>query len=71
MCGVDQRRVIVPGGMSFELTEDQELIRKSVAELAGKFDDHYWMEKDLNHEFPQEFYDAIVMPSQPPLAIAS
>ena len=27
----------MPGGMSFELTEDQELIRKSVAELAGKF----------------------------------
>ena len=46
-------------GMSFELTEDQQLIRKSVAELAGRFDDHYWMEKDLNHEFPQEFYDAI------------
>ena len=37
----------MPGGMSFELTEDQELIRKSVAELAGKFDDHYWMEQDL------------------------
>ena len=49
----------MPGGMSFELTDDQELIRKSVAELAGKFDDHYWMEKDLAHEFPQEFYDAI------------
>ena len=47
------------GGMSFELTEDQELIRKSVAELAGKFDDHYWMERDQAHEFPQEFYDAI------------
>src|ERR1700704_590942 len=45
--------------MSFELTEDQELIRKSVAELAGKFDDHYWMTKDQAHEFPQEFYDAI------------
>src|SRR3954451_8986935 len=45
--------------MSFELTEDQELIRKSVAELAGKFDDHYWMSKDQAHEFPQEFYDAI------------
>ena len=26
------------GGMNFELTEDQELIRKSVAELAAKFD---------------------------------
>jgi acyl-CoA dehydrogenase len=49
----------VPGGMSFELTEDQELIRASVAEVAGKFDDHYWMEKDQAHEFPQEFYDAI------------
>ena len=49
----------MPGGMSFELTEDQELIRKAVAELAGKFDDHYWMEKDQAHEFPQEFYDAI------------
>lgn len=47
------------GGMSFELTEDQQLIYKSVGELAAKFDDHYWMEKDLGHEFPREFYDAI------------
>jgi acyl-CoA dehydrogenase len=50
----------VPGsGMSFELTDDQQLIRKSVAELASKFDDHYWMEKDQAHEFPAEFYQAI------------
>lgn len=47
------------GGMNFELTDDQELIRKSVAELASKFDDHYWMEKDQAHEFPSEFYQAI------------
>ncbi|BBY05661.1 acyl-CoA dehydrogenase [Mycobacterium noviomagense] len=47
------------GGMNFELTEDQELIRRSVAELAQKFDDHYWMEKDQAHEFPTEFYRAI------------
>ncbi|MEE6164523.1 MULTISPECIES: acyl-CoA dehydrogenase family protein [unclassified Mycolicibacterium] len=45
--------------MNFALTEDQQLIRASVAELAAKFDDHYWMEKDQAHEFPQEFYDAI------------
>ncbi|HEX9831643.1 MAG TPA: acyl-CoA dehydrogenase family protein, partial [Mycobacterium sp.] len=45
--------------MNFELTDDQELIRMSVRELAGKFDDNYWMEHDLNHEFPREFYDAI------------
>jgi acyl-CoA dehydrogenase len=49
----------VSGGMNFELTEDQELIRRSVAELSAKFDDHYWMDKDQNHEFPREFYDAI------------
>src|SRR6201999_2211821 len=45
--------------MNFERTDDQELIRKSVAELASKFDDHYWMEKDQAHEFPHEFYQAI------------
>lgn len=44
--------------MDFDLTDDQQTIRAAVAELAGKFDDHYWMTKDLNHEFPQEFYDA-------------
>ena len=27
--------------MNFELTDDQELIRRSVAELARKFDDHF------------------------------
>lgn len=47
------------GGMNFELTEDQELIRKSVAELVKRFDDQYWMEKDRAHEFPVEFYNAI------------
>lgn len=47
------------GGMSFELTEDQKLIRRSVAELASRFDDQYWMDKDLAHAFPCEFYDAI------------
>lgn len=44
--------------MDFELTEDQETIRKAVAELAGKFSDQYWLEKDAAHEFPTEFYDA-------------
>ncbi|WP_280416957.1 acyl-CoA dehydrogenase family protein [Nocardia carnea] len=45
--------------MSFELSEDQRLIRDSVAELARKFDDQYWMEKDRDHQFPTEFYRAI------------
>ncbi|WP_153348619.1 acyl-CoA dehydrogenase family protein [Nocardia aurantia] len=45
--------------MNFELSDDQQLIRKSVAELCKRFDDQYWMEKDLAHEFPTEFYEAM------------
>ncbi|MGX1809038.1 acyl-CoA dehydrogenase family protein [Nocardia sp. NPDC055321] len=45
--------------MNFELSEDQHLIRKAVAELCRRFDDQYWMEKDQAHEFPAEFYAAI------------
>jgi acyl-CoA dehydrogenase len=44
--------------VDFELTEDQQTIRKAVAELAAKFDDEYWLAKDEAHEFPAEFYDA-------------
>ena len=45
--------------VDFELTDDQKLIRKSVAELTRDFDDNYWMEKDQEHAFPTEFYDRI------------
>ena len=45
--------------MDFEPTEDQVTIRKAVAELATKFDDHYWQTKDAEHEFPTEFYNAL------------
>ncbi|WP_163505956.1 acyl-CoA dehydrogenase family protein [Fodinicola acaciae] len=44
--------------MDFAPTADQETIRAAVAELAGRFDDDYWMRKDQEHEFPSEFYDA-------------
>ena len=45
--------------MDFDLTDDQETIRKAVAGVVRKFDDQYWMEKDLAHEFPTEFYDTL------------
>jgi acyl-CoA dehydrogenase len=45
--------------VDFELTEDQETIRKAVAGLLRDFDDRYWMEKDQAHEFPAEFYAAV------------
>lgn len=44
--------------MDFELTEAQESIRRAVAELAARFDDEYWMERDSRHEFPWDFYRA-------------
>ncbi|MFI7167329.1 acyl-CoA dehydrogenase family protein [Rhodococcus erythropolis] len=44
--------------MNFDLTEDQATIRDAVQELAGKFDEQYWVKKDNEHEFPTEFYDA-------------
>ncbi|MET8427936.1 acyl-CoA dehydrogenase family protein [Nocardia sp. NPDC004860] len=44
--------------MDFDLTEDQQTIRDAVRELAGKFDEQYWVEKDSAHEFPTEFYNA-------------
>lgn len=45
--------------MHFAPTEDQQTIRKALAELAARFDDQYWLEKDTRHEFPTEFYDAV------------
>jgi acyl-CoA dehydrogenase len=45
--------------MDFDLTDDQLTIRESVAELAARFDDDYWLQKDRDHAFPFEFYDAV------------
>ncbi|MER5756320.1 acyl-CoA dehydrogenase family protein [Streptomyces sp. NPDC002088] len=45
--------------MDFQLTEDQETIRKTVAGLLRDFDDDYWMRKDRDHAFPEEFYAVI------------
>jgi acyl-CoA dehydrogenase len=44
--------------MDFALTEAQETIRRAVAELAARFDDDYWLDKDSRHEFPWDFYTA-------------
>ena len=45
--------------MDFELTDEQELIRDSVGKLCSDYTDEYWADKDKNHEFPWEFYDAM------------
>src|SRR5918911_4259768 len=42
--------------MDFELTSEQEALRQQVRQLAARFDDAYWAERDERHEFPWDFY---------------
>ena len=44
--------------MDFSLTEEQELIRSQVRQLADSFDLEYWREHDRTKVYPQEFLDA-------------
>src|SRR5256885_16165259 len=45
-------------GMDFQLTEQQELIRKEVATLARSFSLDYWLEKDRKAEYPWDWVKA-------------
>jgi len=45
--------------MDFQLTDEQELIKESVAKLCTDFPDEYWAQKDKDHEFPWDFYNAM------------
>ena len=45
--------------MDFELTDEQQEIRKQVSALCARFPDEYWRERDESGEFPWEFYRAI------------
>jgi acyl-CoA dehydrogenase len=42
--------------MDFAFTEDQLAIKDSVAKLCAKFDDRYWLKKDKEGGFPDDFY---------------
>jgi len=44
--------------MDFRLTEEQRLIRRQIRELCAEFGDDYWRERDLEGEFPWEFFEA-------------
>ena len=41
--------------MEFKLTEDQEAIRKAVAETCARFPDQYWRAVDAKGDYPDEF----------------
>lgn len=45
--------------MNFELDDDQAALREFALELAGRTEDRYWQEADLEYRFPKEFWDAL------------
>ncbi len=44
--------------MDFGLSEEQEMIRTQVRQIADSFDLEYWREHDKTKEYPQDFLDA-------------
>lgn len=45
--------------MSVDFTPEQEQIRESVARLCAEFGDEYWLARDADGEFPEDFCSAI------------
>ncbi|MBW2366377.1 MAG: acyl-CoA/acyl-ACP dehydrogenase [Deltaproteobacteria bacterium] len=45
--------------MDFDLSTEQKMIVKSAKEIAKKFGPEYWYEKEEEHEFPRDFFEAL------------
>lgn len=45
--------------MNFDLTEDQVAIKNAITEVCTDFNDDYWLRKDREGGFPEDFYTAI------------
>ena len=45
--------------MDFALTEEQRAIQDGIGQVLSDFGDEYWLEKDRNGSFPEEFYRAM------------
>lgn len=45
--------------MNFDTTDDQQAIRSAVQEVCAPFDDEYWLKKDREGGFPEDFYAAM------------
>lgn len=42
--------------MNFKPADDHVSIREAVEAICRDFDEHYWLQKDNNHEFPLDFH---------------
>ncbi len=47
--------------MDFSLTSEQESIRESIERICRDFDDAYWLKKDREGGFPNDFFDAMAV----------
>ena len=45
--------------MNFALTDDQRAIRSAIEAICSNFTDDYWLRKDRDGGFPEDFYQAI------------
>ena len=45
--------------MDFQLNEQQQAIRAAIEKICAQFDDDYWLARDTDGEFPEEFVKAI------------
>jgi acyl-CoA dehydrogenase len=46
--------------MDFQLTADQQNIREAILKHCSQFSDEYWLERDREAVFPQDFYKSLV-----------
>jgi acyl-CoA dehydrogenase len=46
-------------GMDFSLSELQQSVRGAVEKICARFDGDYWLERDSDGKFPEEFYRAL------------
>jgi acyl-CoA dehydrogenase len=45
--------------LNFDLTEDQRAIQQAVGDVCSDYDDDYWLRKDREGGFPEDFYLAM------------
>jgi acyl-CoA dehydrogenase len=45
--------------MNFDISDDQVAIKNAIQEICGDFNDDYWLKKDREGGFPEDFYTAI------------
>ena len=44
--------------MDFSLTQEQQMIRTQVRQIANRFDLEYWRQRDKSGQYPHDFFEA-------------